>query len=243
MIPFDGLIDRRNDEPMFFAGTHADPDRESDGFVSRYFPDRVQLDEPESRTCRLCRGFTSHGFEAAGQDYIVEVWIEKSTQNDWLVPLCQRRGVNLVVGIGEQSETRSRELALRSSEYGAPVRIIYISDFDPGGRSMPKAVARKVEFTHRQIRSRRRPSAYPAGADSRINAATTACRARRSRTPSGARTSLSRPSASAPPSWMRWRRFIPASWPACSNAELDNWLDTGLQRRVAVAKGNVQSRL
>ena len=83
----------------------------------------------------------------AGQDFIVEVWIEKSTQNDWLVPLCQRRGVNLVVGIGEQSETRSRELALRSAKYGAPVRIIYISDFDPGGRSMPKAVARKVEFT------------------------------------------------------------------------------------------------
>ena len=28
-----------------------------------------------------------------------------------------------------------------------PVRIIYIADFDPGGRSLPKAVARKVEFT------------------------------------------------------------------------------------------------
>ena len=85
--------------------------------------------------------------DAPVQNHIVEVWIEKSTQNDWLVPLCQRRGVNLVVGLGEQSETRSRELALRSAEYGAPVRIIYLSDFDPGGRSMPKAVARKVEFT------------------------------------------------------------------------------------------------
>jgi hypothetical protein len=27
------------------------------------------------------------------------------------------------------------------------VRVFYISDFDPGGRSMPKAVARKVQFT------------------------------------------------------------------------------------------------
>ena len=44
------------------------------------------------------------------QDFIVEVWIEKSTQNDWLLPLCRQRGVNLVTGIGEQSETRSREL-------------------------------------------------------------------------------------------------------------------------------------
>src|SRR5262249_9964745 len=57
------------------------------------------------------------------------------------------RGVNLVVGIGEQGEIRSRELALRSAQYGAPVRVIYLSDFDPGGRSLPKAVARKVEFT------------------------------------------------------------------------------------------------
>jgi hypothetical protein len=91
-------------------------------------------------------GYTEPNIDAV-QDYIVEVWIEKSTQNDWLVPLCERRGVNLVVGIGEQSETRCRELALRAEEYGVPVRVIYLSDFDPGGRSMPKAVARKVEFT------------------------------------------------------------------------------------------------
>ena len=52
-----------------------------------------------------------------------------------------------MVGIGEQSEIRSRELALRSSEYARACAIIYLSDFDPGGRSMPKAVARKVEFT------------------------------------------------------------------------------------------------
>ena len=90
--------------------------------------------------------FDVTGFDAR-QDFIVEVWIEKSTQNDWLVPLCERRGVNLVVGIGEQSETRSRELAQRSAEFAVPVRVIYLSDFDPGGRSMPKAVARKVEFT------------------------------------------------------------------------------------------------
>ena len=52
-----------------------------------------------------------------------------------------------MVGLGEVSETRVRELALRAARYGAPIRIIYIADFDPGGRSMPKAVARKIEFT------------------------------------------------------------------------------------------------
>jgi hypothetical protein len=51
-----------------------------------------------------------------------------------------------VVGIGEQSEIRARELASRAAESKAPVRVLYLSDFDPGGRSMPKALARKVEF-------------------------------------------------------------------------------------------------
>jgi hypothetical protein len=146
LVPFDGLVDRRNDEPLIFASDlDADPDREielSCG-VGGDRPSVRVLDIPNMPVLPFLDLYGS----APLQKFIVEVWIEKSTQNDWLVPLCQRRGVNLVVGIGEQSETRSRELALRSAKYGAPVRIIYLSDFDPGGRSMPKAVARKVEFT------------------------------------------------------------------------------------------------
>ena len=142
LIPFDGLIDRRNDEPMFFAPLALDPNEERsvDCEVEATF---TRIDIPEMPDTPW---FDVTGLDAR-QDFIVEVWIEKSTQNDWLVPLCQRRGVNLVVGIGEQSETRSRELAQRSAEFAVPVRVIYLSDFDPGGRSMPKAVARKVEFT------------------------------------------------------------------------------------------------
>lgn len=146
LIPFDGLVDRRNDEPMFFANNlYADPDEKIE--VSC----RVACEEPVVGEIGVPEmpylPFLSLNVDEPIQKYIVEVWIEKSTQNDWLVPLCRRRGVNLVVGTGEQSETRVRELALRANEYGAPVIIIYISDFDPGGRSMPKAVARKIEFT------------------------------------------------------------------------------------------------
>ena len=146
LIPFDGLMDRRNDEPMFFASnTNLDPNEERVVSSAVLF-DEVEIELPEFPTLPEIHIFGLDD-DAVRQDFIVEVWIEKSTQNDWLVPLCTRRGVNLVVGIGEQSETRSRELALRSVKYAVPVRIIYISDFDPGGRSMPKAVARKVEFT------------------------------------------------------------------------------------------------
>jgi hypothetical protein len=146
LVPFDCIGDRRNDEPMIFAeNLDADPDQEIEVSceVSCEVPVVGEPDIPDMPTLP----WLSLNADAPVQSYIVEVWIEKSTQNDWLVPLCRRRGVNLVVGLGEQSETRSRELALRSAKYGAPVRIIYLSDFDPGGRSMPKAVARKVEFT------------------------------------------------------------------------------------------------
>jgi hypothetical protein len=140
-IPFNGLVDRRNDEPMILAGD-ADPDFDPAVSCSLLTQDvDVRLpDFPDLPDLYV------DGFRAV-QDFVVEVWIEKSTQHDWLLPLCKRRRVNLVPGIGEQSETRSRELAFRAAEQKAPVRIIYLSDFDPGGRSMPKAVARKVEFT------------------------------------------------------------------------------------------------
>jgi hypothetical protein len=140
-IPFDGLIDRRNGEPIFLAGP-ADPDYDPEVTCSM-FGDDVDVDLPDFP---CLPSLDVDGFQAI-QKFILEVWIEKSTQNDWLLPLCRRRGVNLVTGIGEQSETRSRELAFRAARQKAPVRIIYLSDFDPGGRSMPKAVARKVEFT------------------------------------------------------------------------------------------------
>ncbi len=139
LIPLDALVDRRNDEPMIFT-----PEINALGariIIADTGPDVSYLmsDFPE---------LPSYSLDSmqSEQDYLVEVWIEKSTQNDWLVPLCEQRGVNLVVGIGELSEIRSRHLAERVDETGKPARIIYISDFDPAGRSMPVSVARKVEF-------------------------------------------------------------------------------------------------
>jgi hypothetical protein len=80
------------------------------------------------------------------QRYLVEVWCEKSTMNDILLPLGERYGVNIVTGIGELSLTRCVELVTRAEESERPVRILYVSDFDPAGASMPVAVARKIEF-------------------------------------------------------------------------------------------------
>jgi hypothetical protein len=241
LVPFDGLVDRRNGEPMIFAANlGVDPDVEID--VSC----QVVCNEPYVDGVGLpdmpLLPFLSLNADASVQKYIVEVWIEKSTQNDWLEPLCQRRGVNLVVGIGEQSETRSRELALRADRYGAPVRIIYLSDFDPGGRSMPKAMARKVEFTIAK---------FNLAVDLQIiPLALTPDQCREYRLP---RTPIKETER-------RNDRFEsifgvgateldalealhPGEMARILNAELDNWIDAGLARRSSLFRSDLQLRL
>ncbi len=67
--------------------------------------------------------------------------------NDVLGPMAARLGFNLVLGVGEMSETAARNACGRAADARKPMRILYVSDFDPAGRSMPAALARKVEFT------------------------------------------------------------------------------------------------
>ena len=139
IVPTAAFVDRRNDEPRIFTPqrSYGKPSIRL-AFAAAYLADRVE-DFPDLPS------LTVENFEAE-QDYIVEVWIEKSTLNDWLVPLCEIHRVNLVVGVGELSEVACRLLVERVQETGKPARILYISDFDPAGRSMPVAVARKIEF-------------------------------------------------------------------------------------------------
>ena len=146
MIPLDALVDRRNDAPHIFA-----PEPNLWGSTVSVIFDTPAAVEDLPTFPELPDYHWRERTQA--QNYLVEVWIEKSTQNDWLVPLCRQHGVNLVVGVGELSEIASRGLVDRARESGKAARVIYISDFDPGGRSMPVAVARKAEFYIRKFDS------------------------------------------------------------------------------------------
>jgi hypothetical protein len=84
--------------------------------------------------------------ESLAQPYHLEVWCEKSTMNDVLIPVCSRFKANLATFEGEVSVTACYDLVQRIKEANKPARIFYISDFDPAGLSMPVAAARKVEF-------------------------------------------------------------------------------------------------
>jgi hypothetical protein len=86
-------------------------------------------------------------YEEALQPYHVEVWAEKTTMNDILVPLCSSLGANYVSGAGYQSITAMVSL-LRDRVAGSekPCRVLYVSDYDAAGRNMPKQMARQMEF-------------------------------------------------------------------------------------------------
>jgi hypothetical protein len=80
------------------------------------------------------------------QPYCVELWIEKSTMDDVLRPLAERYNVNYTSGTGDISITRCHDLIERACSHGKPVRVLTITDFDPGGSNMPIALARKLEY-------------------------------------------------------------------------------------------------
>lgn len=92
--------------------------------------------------------------DASGYEWLLppihlEVWVEKTTMNDVLLPVCQRENVNLVTGAGELSITSVLQFMGRVSQASRPARILYISDFDPAGMGMPISIARKVEYFQR----------------------------------------------------------------------------------------------
>ncbi|MFL5625207.1 MAG: hypothetical protein ACJ788_06370 [Ktedonobacteraceae bacterium] len=130
--------DRRNDDPLICA-----PSSSSSPSIRVYgnlwqsaleLPDFPELPE-----------YGTTGFEGE-QRYHIEVWCEKSTMNDVLIPLCRRYRANLQTGSGELSITATLALAERLRYADKPARIFYVSDFDPAGQSMPVAVSRKLEY-------------------------------------------------------------------------------------------------
>src|SRR5438105_13162709 len=135
--------DRRNPEPVVYArhwrsrpGVYASGDIETSDLSLPAFPDLPQYQ------ISVYRG---------QQAYHVELWCEKSTMNDVLEPLCQYYGANLQTGLGELSITATLALVSRLRQANKPTRILYVSDFDPAGQSMPVAVSRKIEYFVRTL--------------------------------------------------------------------------------------------
>jgi hypothetical protein len=138
LIPPESIIDRRNPEPMIYIAEPVPSEIEIVGGLG-------DIEVPTLTTPRLMLIAPT-----IRHRYLVEIWCEKSTVNDILMPLGEQYGVNIVTGTGELSATRVEQLIARIRNDGRPARILYISDFDPAGQGMPVSVARKLEFEIRK---------------------------------------------------------------------------------------------
>lgn len=87
-----------------------------------------------------------YGYDVRHQPYQLELWVEKSTMDDVLLPLGRELGINVVTSLGYQSITSVVTLLRRVAGSDRPARVFYISDFDPAGDGMPFQVARQIEY-------------------------------------------------------------------------------------------------
>lgn len=139
LVDPEAFNDRRTPEVMLYAENGSAGEPEVRIYGSVYRNDAQLPDFPDLPY------YSVSGYEPL-QFYHLEIWCEKSTMNDVLVPLCQRYGANLQTGMGEMSITATLALVRRLQQAGKPARILYVSDFDPAGQSMPVAVSRKIEY-------------------------------------------------------------------------------------------------
>jgi hypothetical protein len=135
----EAFVDRRNPDAILMASYWGD---EPPGYELNTW----QSTEIEFPTWPELPNYRVQGFDVNLQPYHLEVWVEKTTMNDVLRPLCSEYKANLVTGAGEMSITACLDLVKRIEEAKRPARIFYISDFDPAGYGMPISVARKIEF-------------------------------------------------------------------------------------------------
>lgn len=134
LVPYDAFVDRRNPPPKVEIEYSTDPLYSLESGVSS---PRIEGLYPSAwGGCNLMELRQHH----------IEVWAEKSTMDDILVPLCKRYDVFLVTGAGFESLTHINHLLKRIVQLEKPCRIFYISDYDNAGQNMPRQVSRQLEF-------------------------------------------------------------------------------------------------
>ena len=160
LVPPGAFVDRRNPEALIHAYWYNPGQELYEDPTPRYTPVNLWIDDdyglpelPELPELPAdlpeWPGFVVHGYSGLQQDYHLEIWVEKTTMNDVLLPVCRRYNVNLITGAGEMSITSVLDFMKRVERADRPARIIYISDFDPAGLGMPISVARKIEYFQR----------------------------------------------------------------------------------------------
>ena len=144
------LIDRKHPEPMDHLEIYTDPgslhgDADS---PSKLVDTKLKglVDSIIEEVMWVVPRYESSGY----QNYFLTVFCEKSSMNSYIAPVVEQFNGVFQPLVGESSLERVEAIARRASEVKKPVRIFYISDFDPSGDQMPVSVARKVEWFARE---------------------------------------------------------------------------------------------
>jgi hypothetical protein len=133
LLPFNRIVDQRNEAPVFAARNRAVPTPMlSGGYV--YLPDADDV-KIEARV----DGF--HG----KQPFTLAVFGEKGSLGPMLEPICRRFGADLFLPTGEISTTQTFEMAMAAAEDRRPLVLFTVSDCDPAGYQMPVSIARKLQ--------------------------------------------------------------------------------------------------
>lgn len=136
LIPYEAFEDRRNAQPIVFSQGWDDKTAPAPRWL------KLMLSELSDRVAAALVG--------CQQPYNVEVWMEKSSILDEVLPVAKEYMANVVCSLGEMSLTAVVALVERVVRSARPARIFYISDFDPAGRGMPLSVSRKLEYLLRR---------------------------------------------------------------------------------------------
>ena len=113
LVPAEAFVDRRNPEPItHFSETQHGAVKSDEGGMAYAW---LEPDFPELPS------LNSYG-KQYGPPALVEIWAEKTSMNDALLPLARRYGVNLVTGAGEMSLTSVRLFVDRARRAGVPAR-------------------------------------------------------------------------------------------------------------------------
>jgi hypothetical protein len=110
LVDAAAFVDRRAAEPIVHMPEDTGSDASVSVFPPSWFSPLITFDKADS-SALLDYEPTQYEFPdlpnvrlsepKAIEPYAIELWIEKSTMNDILLPLAQRRGVGLVTGVGE----------------------------------------------------------------------------------------------------------------------------------------------
>jgi hypothetical protein len=151
LVDPEELVDRRNPKPRIYMGPGAlgweEIQHELGWGYEFYGFELPALEIPEPSLYLPELSPTGYTYNDVMQRYHVEVWAEKTTMDDILIPMCRDTATNYVSGAGYLSITAMVKLLRhRVHHLEKPCRILYVSDFDAAGQNMPRQMARQMQY-------------------------------------------------------------------------------------------------